>query len=223
MQMIAARQAQRAMFNAFQAEQSRQAGYRNQAFGTLGEAIPQRGVETARSQMAEGAQHRRDSYENVNQAELGIGGKGQTARDKANYSLQGDARAKLGSYSDWQLRQMVQHIRTQDKLNKISNFAGGNAGVFPYVMQDAQHQGDTLAAMGQLVAAAGGTATSFNSLFNGGAIGGSPGIGAPGNNGGLGGPQFGSIYPGAGGSFYQSSSSDGIPNGAPGGGYSRPL
>jgi hypothetical protein len=165
MQMIAARQAQAAIRNAIENEMTRQAGYRNQAFGTLGEAIPQRGVETARSQMAEGAANRRQAYEGVNQASLGFGG-GQSQRDRANYSLQGDARAKLGSYSDWQLRQLVSHIRTQDKLNKISNFAGGQAqNVFPYVLHDSQHKGDELAALGQLIAAAGGTATSFGSLY----------------------------------------------------------
>lgn len=157
-QMIAARRANEEMNRAFRLEQSQQEGFRNQAFSGLERSLPGQGVEAARTQIGQGQQRRQQAYERINTAPLGIGGQGQTTRDKAQYSMRGEARGKLGGYSDWQLNQAINKIRTQDELNKISSFSGGQAQVFPYLMQDAQHSQDSLAGIGQLIASIGGSA-----------------------------------------------------------------
>ncbi len=167
MQMIAAAQAARAMQQAFEREQTKQSGFQNQALGAFQPEVQQRGVETAREQIAQGSQNRQNFYGQLASAPLALGS-GPSARDRAAYSLAGTARGNLGGYSDWALQQMIHGIRTQDVLNKISNFAGGEAKVFPYRMYDAQHSADQLAAIGNLISSIGGTAGSWTSLMSGG-------------------------------------------------------
>lgn len=164
MQMIAASIAAQKMREQFLNEMQRQGAYRNQAFGALEGVLPQRGVEAARTSIAEGAANRRNFYGQVGAAPLAIGG-GPSTRDRAAYSLAGANRAQLGGYSDWALDQMIKQIRLQDELNKVSNFAGGMAGVFPYLMYDAQHSQDKLAAAGNLISSIGGGAQGWSQLF----------------------------------------------------------
>ena len=159
--MIAARRANEEMGRAFNVEQRQQEGFRNEAFSNVQRALPSQGVETARQQIGQGQANRQAAYERINQAPLAIGGRGQTTRDRQQYSMRGAARAKLGGYSDWRLQQDIARIRTQDALNKISSFSGAQAQIFPHVLSDAQHSQDDLAAIGQLIATIGGGSAAF--------------------------------------------------------------
>jgi hypothetical protein len=188
MQSIAASKAQQEMGDAFLREMQQQQKFRNQAFGTFQEAVPQRGVETAQDQIAQGAQHRQDVYAQ-NTSPLGFGA-GPTARDQAATGIAGALRGKLGGYSDWSLNQAISNIRTQDELNRITQQAGGQAQIFPYKMYDAQHSADQLAFWGSLISSIGSGAGSF--LPSGGPpVGGGAGQygsafggqGSPGNTG----------------------------------------
>lgn len=175
---IAANQAKHAMEKAFKGELTRQRGYRNEAFGVFEGAVPKYGVETAREEMGRGQEHREGLYNQVGATDFTASqpsGFGATGADQANLAMAGQARGKLGSYSDWQLDQMIRSIRTQDELNKINNFASGTAGVFPYRMYDAQHSGDSLAFAGDLLSSIGGLASGMGGLNFGG--GGSGGVG----------------------------------------------
>lgn len=198
MQSVAATMANKAQSDEFAREIQRQQRYRNEAFGTFQPSLITRGVETARDQIGEGSQKRQDFYGKVGETKLGIGG-GPNERDKQLYGLLGKGRADLGGYSDWALNQMVSNIRTQDELNRISNFAGGTAQVFPYKMEEAGHAGDELAFWGSLIASLGGGAGSFV------------------KSGAQAGPAWSSQYPGAGGQPYESRY-----NPYTGGGYSAP-
>lgn len=163
-QSVAASLAQKAMEEAFRKQLELQEGYRNQAFGVFQPALQQRGVETARKQIGEGSQNRQGFYQKVGQAPLALKG-GQNQRDKANYALQGQVRGQVGGYSDWAINQMINNIRAQDAINKISNFAGGDAQVFPYQLQEAQHSQDELAAFGGMLSGLGGAASSYGNYF----------------------------------------------------------
>jgi len=164
MQAIAASQAAKAMKHAFERQLQEQGKYRTQAVGEFNQALPLRGVEEARNEIAQGSQNRQNFYGKFASTPLSLGS-GPSARDNAAYNLAGTARGNLGGYSDWALQQMIHNIRTQDALNKISNFAQGSAGVFPYKMYDAQHSADELAFWGNLVSSVGGSAGSWSSLF----------------------------------------------------------
>ena len=165
MQAIAASNASRAMNRAFERELSRQEGYRNQAFDVFQPALEQRGVETARDQIDQGSQRRQALYAKVANAPLALGGQPDSARERANYTLLGRNRANLGGYSDWALDQLISNIRSQDELNKVSSFAGGTAGVFPYRLSDAQHSSDDLALIGSLISSIGGSAPALQQYF----------------------------------------------------------
>ena len=164
MQMIAAKRAQGEMGDALEREMRAQQDFRNQALGTFQPHLKTRGVETARTQIAEGSQKRQQEYGRIGQTQFGIGDK-QGGRGQAQMQMRGQARGQLGGYSDWQLQQMIANIRAQDELNRISNFAGGQAQIFPYKMQDAQHSSDDLAAMGGLIASLGGGAANMAQIY----------------------------------------------------------
>lgn len=168
MQMIAAKRAAEAMRQQFLQELERQQGYRNQSFNAFNESVPQRGVETARTEIGKGKDRRNEMYAQYQDTSYSADPRNKpTARDKATYKLLGNNRAQLGGYSDWALNQMVHNIRTQDKLNKYANFAEGDASVFPYRMGDAQHSQDTLSAIGGLVSSIGGSAPQWSNMFGG--------------------------------------------------------
>ena len=162
-QMIAAKKAGQEMYEATQREMDLQNKFRNQAFTTFQPAVGTRGVETAREQIGAGADQRQDFYGKVGQSKLGLNEQ-KSNRGQAQYQLSGQNRANLGGYSDWALQQMISSIRTQDELNRLSSFAGGQAQVFPYKMSDAQHSQDNLAAIGGLISSIGGSAPAWSSF-----------------------------------------------------------
>ena len=181
-QGIAANQAKQAMKSAFNNEMKLQRGYRNEGFGVLQNHFPTLGVETAREQMETGQARREGLYDQVGQQTFSAtqpSGFGQSSADKASLGMTGKAKAKLGSYSDWQLDQMISRIRAQDELNRISNFSGGDAQVFPYKMYDAEHSADELAMIGSVISSLGGMASGMGGLGGmGGGSGGGFGGGA---------------------------------------------
>lgn len=167
LQAVAANKARHKMEEAYKQEMKRQRGFRNEAFGVVEGAFPQMGVETAREQMGAGQAHRESLYEQVGQIPFSPNqpvGMGPTESDKANIGMAGQARAKLGSYTDWQLDQMINNIRTQNELNRIVNFSGGEAQVFPWRMYDAQHSADALDFAGNALSSLGGAVSGFGGL-----------------------------------------------------------
>ena len=178
MQTAAAGMAQKAMYSALARELQRQQGHRNEALGAFQGGTEQRSAETANQQVDAGAQKREAKINQVGGLTFGLGQPNLMGRDKAAYKLKGMSRARLGGYSDWALDQMISNLRTQDQLNKISNFAGGDAQVFPYRMYDAQHSGDELAFWGSLISSIGGSSPAWGQMFGqapGAAMGGQQG------------------------------------------------
>lgn len=159
MQSVAATMESRAMFQAFQAELARQHGYNDQAYGAFQQSLPGQGSEAAQTQIGAGQTQRESDYGQLENSSLLAGGGGQaggSATDKAALQLSGAARARVGGYGDWKVNQMIDSIRTKDTLDKISNFAGGTASVFPYRMYAAQHSQDELDMWGKAISSIGG-------------------------------------------------------------------
>lgn len=169
-QALAAGLAANAMRNATANQLDLQNRFRNEALiGTFQPRLQTSGVETAREQIATGKQNREQAYGRVQNTRLSTGPDRRTGRDAQAYKLSGSNRAGLGGYSDWQLEQMIANIRAQDELNRISNFAGGEARVFPQKLDAARHEFDSLAFIGQLVSSLGGAAGNYSQLFGAGA------------------------------------------------------
>jgi len=160
-QGIAAEQAQRKMSQAFADELMRQQRYSQQSFGTLEGALPGMGVETARDQMAQGQAQREKLYGELLNSPTSATGPAVSGRDMAFGKASGSVRAKLGSYSDWELMQHINNIKTQNELNKISNFSAGWSSVLPEQLTDAQHSQDDLAFIGSLISGGGGIASLY--------------------------------------------------------------
>lgn len=167
LQSVAAEQAQEKMNQAFADMLARQQRYAQQSFGTLEGALPGMGVENARAQMAQGQAQRENLYSQLMGTPTSATGPAMTGRDSAFGQSTGQARAKLGSYSDWQLMQHINNIRTQNELNKISNFSQGWASLLPLQLNQAQHSQDELAMFGSLISSLGGGASSFGNLYGG--------------------------------------------------------
>jgi len=157
-----------AMFKEFQKEMARQQEYRDRGAkifqGILGQNTPA----TAEATMKTGRATREKSYEDVGNVPLSVAPTTSAAttspgarRDKATMQMRGQARARLGAYSDWQLKQTLDNIQNQEALQQLSSFAGGTAGVFPYKMYEAQHSLDTLAMTGAAISSLGGGAANY--------------------------------------------------------------
>jgi hypothetical protein len=164
MQAVAASQAQRAMYRAFAGEMARQGRYRGEAVGSFGQWAPTLGRETAEQEIGQGQASREGAYATGLAAPI-MQGAVPAERDKAYYSQTGRNRARLSAYGDWQAEQGRSAQREGWDLGKITNFAQGDAQVFPYQMYKAQHSMDELAFWGQLISSIGGGATNFQSLF----------------------------------------------------------
>jgi len=168
LQTVAAEQAQEAMNRQFANMLARQQRYAQQSFGTLEGALPGMGVEAARDQMAQGQAQREKLYGELMNSPTSATGPTSSARDTAFGKSSGEVRAKLGSYSDWELMQHINNIKTQNELNKISNFSQGWSSLLPLQLNQAQHSQDELAFFGSLLSSVGGGAASFGSLYGGG-------------------------------------------------------
>lgn len=166
LQSVAAEQAGERMRQTFMDQLAREGRLSQNAYDIWQNSARGMGAEGAQQQMAQGEANRNALYDQLQGANLSANHTG-TARDAAQGKASGEVRAKLGSYSDWELMQHINNIRTQNELNKISNYASGWERVFPYKMDDAQHSQDELAFFGNLVSSVGGGASSFGSLYGG--------------------------------------------------------
>jgi len=182
-----------AMADAYQKQAQTQAGFRDQALRLFN---PQQfGAQAMQQELAQDSAQRQQGYSDINRTPLAVNqpGGNTAQQDSAYLSLVGGQRANLGAYSDWAVQQAIKNLQTQNALNQIKNFAGGEAGVFPLQMYKAQHANDDLAAAGQAISSLGGGAANYSSLF-----GQVPPQGGTVNVGGQGGPAYFSGYGGAG-------------------------
>lgn len=156
------------MFKEFNKELQRQRGFQTEATTAFNQRLPGAGAETAQTQMAAGQADREKTYGQLAQQPISVGHSmfAPNAVDQASAGMRGTARAKLGSYGDWQHQQGLANTRFQDELNRVSNFSQGWQQVEPYRMNDAQHSHDELAFWGQLISSLGGSSMNIGQAFN---------------------------------------------------------
>lgn len=173
MQSVAATMESQAMFQAFQAELARQHGYNDQAYGAFLGSLPGQSAESANDQITQGQDQRMQSYGQLQATPLVAGGSANSlgANDAAALNLSDASRSRVGGYGDWKVDQTISNIKTQDQLNKISNFAAGTASVFPYQMYAAQHSQDELDMWGKAISSIGGGSFSPSASAPSGATG----------------------------------------------------
>lgn len=152
-----------AMNKQFSQQMKTQNMYRDQGGSLFGQYAPTLGVEQANKDMASGAANRNANYAQVQGRSLAPGDSSD-ATTNAQLMLQGQQRARLGSYGDWQTDQSNRASDFQTGINRIASRAGGAASVFPYQMSRAQHSMDWLNMLGEMVKGAGGGAASFGML-----------------------------------------------------------
>ena len=154
-----------AMQDAYNKEMNEQAGYRAQATDVFNKNLPAFGSSAATQQIGQGATNRLAQYKTANRTPLGIQMPNQTGRsaqaDLMRADMLAQPRAAYGGYGDWMQNTKNTGIQEGRDLGQISNFAGGNAAVFPYMMYDAQHSWDQLAEMGAAISSIGGGAANY--------------------------------------------------------------
>lgn len=154
-QSIAAGLENRSMGHTFADEGRRQRNFSGQEWQTFMPELGRMGIENANTELGQGAAQRMAAYGSANGAPL-IAGQGMgTAGDQARLALEGQARAQMGSYSDYSLNQQIDKIRTQQALNQISQQAQGSAQMLPYRMYQAQHSQDVLDFIGKAISSIG--------------------------------------------------------------------
>lgn len=154
---------QKAMNEALKKELGHQQAYREQGMKSLGGYLPSLSAENTRSMLDTSANERLGQYGQYNASNLAVGAAPFSTEDSARLGLEGQARARLGSYNDVSNLQDIQASEEQNQLNRIFAKAGGRASVFPWKMASAQHSQDALNAAGQMIASMGGTGTNFSS------------------------------------------------------------
>lgn len=152
-----------AMNSQFSKQMQTQNMFRNQGMGLFGQYAPTLSSEQAGTDMAKGAANRVQNYSDIQAKPVGLDGTGDAATN-AQLALQGQQRARLGSYGDWQSDQSGRASDFQTQANRIASRAGGSASVFPYQMGRAQHSMDWLNMLGEMVKGAGGGAANFSML-----------------------------------------------------------
>ncbi len=167
MKAFAAAMAQKAAYKEFQNERARQTGYANEAGSAVQHSLYNATADVARQQMEAGRANRLNAFSNVAQTHLlPGGGGGMNQVDNAKFGVLSKARANLGSYSDWALEQTLRDIKTQQELNRVINFAGGTASVFPYRQDAALHSQDVLALAGNTIQSLGGAGGDVAQYFS---------------------------------------------------------
>ena len=139
----------------FSQEQVRQRKYANEARGAWTPSVEFQGRENFDKMLGESAASRRDLYSDVAERPFSFEG-GPSATDRASHDMKSLFRSNLLGYGDVSLENSMNRLRTQQELDRISNFAGGTASVFPYRMYEAQHKYDWLAAIGSAISSLGG-------------------------------------------------------------------
>lgn len=168
LQMAAAMQAQRNMDQQYRAEMERQGNLTTTARAALRPEIASYNIGNVEDQIATSAHNRMGAYDTAmgvpsTQAGPGMSSSYNTLADQYG-KIGAQSRANLGGYSDWQLNNQINQIKTQNALNQAANYAQGFASVFPYQMYDAAHSQDKLAAMGKWV----GNLGSLSGFIGGG-------------------------------------------------------
>lgn len=174
MQAAAAQQAQEAASQATREELNRQQGYRKEAMSTFADSLKQSTPAKAQQAIDEGAQTRQADYAKARSVPLTEGrtpytsGEGSRLLSSAGAASQdhlGDAmRARLGGYTDWDLKQAIKDMRASQALGTIGSFSQGSQNVLPLELQSAAHSGDTLAGLGQLFSTAGMLGSAYGAF-----------------------------------------------------------
>lgn len=152
-----------AMNSQFENQMKKQNEFRNQGMSLFGQYAPSLSSEQAGKDMKEGAANREANYSDIQKRSLGLGEGGDAATND-QLALQGQQRARLGSYGDWQTKQSSGASDFQSGQNRIASRAGGAASLFPYQMSHAQHSMDWLNMLGEMVKGAGGGSANFGML-----------------------------------------------------------
>lgn len=158
LQAAAAQRAQDEMNAKVRQELLRQKGYQQQAQSTYKQSLGQSTAAKAKEQTAQGANERNAAYQTAQAVPLTasaaapvanaspIAMAGQQAIGAAN-----TARANYMGQENWQLLQAIKNLQANQELGVTSNLARGSAGVLPVELQQAQHAGDSLAGLGQII------------------------------------------------------------------------
>ncbi len=159
------------MFKKYKEEQRRQESFRTEGAGLFDQAVGHAGAEEAGRQLDKSAGERRATFDQVGQTPLGLPNRTQQSfspsADKAYLKLRGGQRAKLGSYGDWGLDQALNQAMSQERINRLSDKAGGVASLFPYRMYQAEHSQDLLAQIGAAISSIGGGAANYGQYAKG--------------------------------------------------------
>ncbi len=87
------------------------------------------------------------------------------ARTQARIGQANQSQAALQGYGNLTLQQILANQRAQQNLGVISGLAGSRSAITPYLLQGAQQQGQSLAAVGSLLGTAGSLAGVYGSLY----------------------------------------------------------
>lgn len=158
LQAAAAQRAQDEMNAKVRQELLRQKGYQQQAQSTYEQSLGQSTAAKAKEQTAQGASERNAAYQTAQAVPLTASAAAPVANaspiamaGQQSIGAANTARANYMGQENWQLLQAIKNLQANQELGVTSNLARGSAGVLPVELQQAQHAGDSLAGLGQII------------------------------------------------------------------------
>lgn len=147
-----------------QQELQRQRGFQQQGKQQFAASLGKSGSDVAQKQIDTGTQQHLAEYQKAQALPTAISQPTQLDQPSQNLhqqaesayvGQQGQARAQLGGYSEWDLQQWIKNLRAQQQLGQVQNFARGSQNVLPYELEQAQHSQDTMQGIGTGLSALG--------------------------------------------------------------------
>lgn len=181
-QVAANRRARAAQERQVSQEVERQREKQKRGSALFEQSLVQSTPEVAQRQTAEGEQQRLSAYERLR----GIPMSSQDISPSSSSTVVSDtqrgqeikqgeqARARFYAPSEWELRQQIKNLRTNQALGLLSQEASGSQAILPYELQDAARSQDTLAGIGSLMQTAGALTGLYGMLQAPAVVPGSP-------------------------------------------------
>jgi hypothetical protein len=158
MQMAGARKSAQAQDDAYAQQLTTQQGHKQEGAQLFNQTLNKSNLAAAGGAIQEGTGQRLADYNSpvtLSGARVEAPGGASTTskQNQITVEQQKQARAKLGGYGDWLFNNAIMQGRSQQGMNQVSSFAGGDARLFPLMLQDAGRKGDNLSGLGALLSA----------------------------------------------------------------------
>lgn len=162
LQAVAAKEAQKRMYQTYLSQLTKQRGFQGQMFGDFSSQAPGiYSVEAANNTLGQGGQDRQLRYQQIQDNPALVGAALPTQQAQTANNMASNRSATYAAYGDLAPTQSIRESKLGDLLKRTGFRSQGAAQVFPLQMQHSQHSMDWLTLLGQMISSIGGAAGNY--------------------------------------------------------------